>query len=233
MNKPLMQKAYGHIAHLPGSRMGSGDHKISDGQSNICQFKTRDKHDRIIVQEKLDGSNCSVARDAEGRIWALTRSGNNCYDSKFVQHHAFAQWVQENMGRFAFLKENERLVGEWLHTAHGTRYDLPHEPFVAFDLMQLPHKRLPFDIFRERASEFVHPRLIHDGEPFSIEQALEAIKVSGHGAWDPVEGAVWRVERKGAVDFLAKYVRPEKQDGIFLDAEQPILNTWPHANAIL
>lgn len=37
-----------------------------------------------------------------------------------------------------------------------------------------------------------------------------------HGALDPVEGAVWRVERGGSVDFLAKYVRPDKVDGCYL-----------------
>ena len=31
-----------------------------------------------------------------------------------------------------------------------------------------------------------------------------------------VEGAIWRVERKNKVDFLCKYVRPEKKDGIYL-----------------
>ena len=29
--KPLGMKAYGHIGHLPGSRIGSGDHKVIDG----------------------------------------------------------------------------------------------------------------------------------------------------------------------------------------------------------
>ena len=37
-----------------------------------------------------------------------------------------------------------------------------------------------------------------------------------HGAVDKVEGAVWRVERKESFDFLAKYVRPNKSDGIYL-----------------
>ena len=37
-----------------------------------------------------------------------------------------------------------------------------------------------------------------------------------HGALEPVEGAVWRVERKGKVDFLGKYVRPDKIDGCYL-----------------
>ena len=35
--------------------------------------------------------------------------------------------------------------------------------------------------------------------------------VALHG--EEVEGAVWRVEREGRVDFLAKYVRPDKIDG--------------------
>ena len=49
-----------------------------------------------------------------------------------------------------------------------------------------------------------------------------------HGACDVVEGAVWRIERdvlvspgqgserKRIVDFLVKYVRPDKRDGSYL-----------------
>jgi len=89
---------------------------------------------------------------------------------------------------------------------------------------------------------FVMPRLIQMGDPLSVESAIEAISTSGHGAIDPVEGAIWRVERfnkidkkKGkdrhwVVDFLTKYVRPEKEDGIFLpgigENLEPIWNTF-------
>lgn len=51
---------------------------------------------------------------------------------------------------------------------------------------------------------------------------LQVLEPSGHGALEPVEGAVWRVERddprlkKRVVDFLAKYVRGEKEDGKYL-----------------
>ena len=37
-----------------------------------------------------------------------------------------------------------------------------------------------------------------------------------HGAIDRAEGAVWRCERLGKVDFLGKFVRPEKVDGTYL-----------------
>jgi hypothetical protein len=46
-----------------------------------------------------------------------------------------------------------------------------------------------------------------------------------YGALDPVEGAVWRVERNDKVDFLAKYVRPDKVDGSYFEGE-PVWN-WP------
>jgi ABC-type multidrug transport system fused ATPase/permease subunit len=68
-----------------------------------------------------------------------------------------------------------------------------------------------------------------------------AIATSGHGALDTVEGAVWRVERNElidpgrssdrcwVVDFLVKYVRPDKVDGCYLpginDNTEPLWNT--------
>jgi hypothetical protein len=61
-HRPLGSRSYGSTAHLPGSRIGPGDHKCHDGQKRIATEKARDKHDQIIVQEKLDGSNVGVAR---------------------------------------------------------------------------------------------------------------------------------------------------------------------------
>lgn len=49
-------KGYGSIGHLSGSRLGPSDSTIHFGQERILTEKARDKHDRIIVTEKLDGS---------------------------------------------------------------------------------------------------------------------------------------------------------------------------------
>jgi len=46
--KPLGMKNYGHIAHLPGSRMGPGDHSCELGQARIATLKARDRRDHII-----------------------------------------------------------------------------------------------------------------------------------------------------------------------------------------
>ena len=212
--KPLGGKAYGSIPHLPGSRLGEGDHHCHEGQAKIATEKARDKHDVIIVQEKLDGSNVAVAK-LNDKIIALTRAGYTALSSPFEQHHKFDSWVKENEHRFSeLLREGERVCGEWLLMAHSTRYELKHEPFVAFDLMTGKERVIVDElIFRTISLNFVTPAILNYGNPFSIESALESLVVSGHGAIDPVEGAVWRVERKGKVDFLVKYVRHDKVDG--------------------
>jgi hypothetical protein len=115
--------------------------------------------------------------------------------------------------------------------AHGTRYNLAHEPFVIFDLKSAG-KFLTCDALKKRAApfNFITPRIIHQGKPITVARVLKLLEQSGHGAIDPVEGAIWRVEREGKVDFLAKYVRPKKKIGCFLPelpGQQPVWNWRP------
>src|SRR5881227_2938055 len=83
--KPLGIKAYGSICHLPGSRLGPGDHKLNPGQAKILTKKARDKHDVVIVQEKLDGSNVAVAR-VNCMLTPIGRAGYRVISSKYEQH---------------------------------------------------------------------------------------------------------------------------------------------------
>lgn len=243
--KPLGEKNYGHIPHLPGSRMGPGDHKCHEGQAKIATVKIRDANDEIFVQEKLDGSNVGVARIRD-TLYPLGRAGWTAVSSPYLQHRHFHNWACKNHERFmAVLRDGERLVGEWLMQAHGTRYELKHELFVAFDLMD-QDKRLPYEEFIARlGGHFVTPALLHRGDAFSIEAAMEKLNIYDfHGAIDPVEGAVWRIERnrptgkKGVkiliVDFLVKYVRPNKEDGLYLpeiSGKEPVWNWEPETDS--
>jgi hypothetical protein len=195
--------------------------------------QTRDRHDLIIVQEKLDGSNVACVK-LDGKILPLTRAGNSAWSSPYEQHHLFAWWVLENEERFAaVLHDGERVCGEWLAQAHGTRYVFPHEPFVAFDLM-VGTARLPGEVLinRMRIAQFVTPRELHRGGALSVAQVKKTLEPSGHGALDPVEGAVWRCEREGRVDFVVKWVRPNKVDGLYLpeiSGRPPVWNWRPLA----
>ncbi len=232
--KPLGQKGYGTIPHLPGSRRGPGDKGVNEGQYKICCVKTPPdrKGDEIIVQEKLDGSNCGVVI-LGGEVIAINRAGWRTSSSSYIHHHLFDEWVAWNRERFAaLLDEGERVMGEWLVLAHGTRYDLPHEPFVPFDLIRNGWERSTTTQFYDRIQPlgFHGPHLLHRGGPLALEEAKLQLDhrearenptdgepyYGYHRALDSAEGVVYRVERRGAVDFLAKWVQPAKVDGCYL-----------------
>ena len=217
--KPIGRKAYGSIPHLPNSRMGPADHACHPGQERICCEKLRDRHDRVIVTEKLDGSCMSVAKTEAGEIIALGRAGYPAASSPFDHLRQFNPWVASQAYRFdAMLQPGQRVVGEWLNVATGTRYDLPHEPFVAFDIM-IGDRRIPHDDFLSvcAVGGFVTAKVLSDGPSVSIADVLAVLGERGHhGALETVEGAVWRVESRGEFDFIAKFVRHDKIDGKYL-----------------
>lgn len=241
--KPLNGKCYGHIAHLRGSRTGPGDYICNIGDQIRAIVKVKDKHDRIVVLEKLDGTNVGVLRLEDDYCTPLIRSGYLAISSKYVQHKLFATWVWENIHRFnSLLKIGERACGEWLAMAHSTRYKLSHEPFVIFDIMK-DNTRICNDVLQSRTSEygFTTPHVIHIGGSLSIEEAMKKLGTYGfHGAMDPVEGCVWRIERneltnkydnssprEWRVENLVKYVRLDKQDGIyFKDRNEDAIWNW-------
>jgi hypothetical protein len=225
--KPLGGKSYGSIPHLLGSKLGEGDHHCHEGQHKIATEKVRDKHDFVIVQEKYDGSNVAVAK-LNGQVIALTRRGYTAESSPFEQHHFFAKWVADNFNRFnLILEEGDRICGEWLVQAHGLKYEIHVEPFVAFDYFS-GKERLILDEFRRKIGrgEFYMPRLLSFGNsPISIAAALERLN-SGYRyllgdetetkSLDLPEGLIYRIERAGKVDFMAKYVRNDFETGKYL-----------------
>jgi hypothetical protein len=189
----------------------------------------------------LDGSNVGVAR-IDDKLYPLTRSGYIADTSPWQQHIVFYGWVFANQDRFMeVLRNGERLVGEWLMQAHGTRYDLKHEPFVPFDLMVEEKRAYYAELSSRLKGCFTLPYMVHCGDSIPVAKAMDLLGEYGHhGATDPVEGLIYRVERDKAtgkkdervrvVDFLVKYVRPDKEDGIYLpkiSGGPPIWNWRP------
>lgn len=228
-----MPRAYPSIPHLPGSRTGAADRHVSAGQAQLCTTPSPTRNDEVIVQEKLDGS-CVVAARIGDEILALGREGRLAAASQNPGRRRWADWVAAERARFlAVLEPGERLIGECLLLAHATRYALPHEPFVAFDLMR-GSERLPHDALDQRLAlgGFVRPGVVHRGAPITVDEVMTRLgSGSGfHGALDPVEGAVWRVERARRVILVAKFVRRDKLDGVLLPehtGHPPIWNSFP------
>jgi hypothetical protein len=218
--KPLNRKAYGSIPHLPNSRLGPADHCISEGQANICTVQTRDHFDNVIVQEKLDGS-CTAVALVKGELVALVRPGFTAQSSPFPMHQMFARWVNDREDQFqSVLEPGERVVGEWLAQVHGTVYTEMVSPWAVFDVFDAGNSRLLYsDMLTKLNDLFFTPTLLHQGYAMPVHVAMPRIKPLTLWKSDDPEGVVYRVERKGRVDFLAKWVRPDKIDGEFLDQD--------------
>jgi len=216
-NKPLgKRKAYGSIPHFVGSKLGPGDHHCPEGQAKICMEKKRDKHDEIIVQEKVDGACCAVLK-LDDAILPLNRAGYSVYTSDYIHHLLFGYWVECHYEMFMdILSNGERMVGEWLALVHTVEYDLQHPPFVPFDLM-VGSKRYHMDEFLSRlhGTPLTHPHIIHQGDIFPKERIEEYKNVSFHGAknTDELEGLIFRVYRKEEFDFIAKFVNENFEPG--------------------
>lgn len=232
MEKPLGTKAYGHIPHLPDSRMGPGDHKVPDGvQSLVCErLRTNDS---VTVTEKLDGSCCAVAYH-NGSIYALSRAGYEAKTSPYLQHRIFDMWVGGY--DFSWLRKfpEHRVVGEWMIQAHGTKYSLPCEPFCPFDIFD-GTRRIPYETTRSLISDYTDlrmPSLVAD-TPVSVTEAMERLGAGGHGALEPPEGVVYRLETHGEFNLLCKYVNPNKTDGKYLTEKTGGDPVWNHCVSYL
>jgi ATP-dependent RNA circularization protein (DNA/RNA ligase family) len=222
-DKKIIDKNYGSIPHLQTSKLNQqADKKITIGQEEILTKKTRDWKDLIIVTEKLDGSNVGIIKK-HNEIIALTRSGYSADTSKYNQHLYFKKYVEDNIiQKYAFLPEGFRICGEWMIQSHGTKYDISNEqPFVAFDIFNDCNERILYINFIKFCSKYDIQTvpLIHIGQPISIDNSLKILGNGFYGKSEKPEGIVYRCEREGKVDFLAKWVRSDKEDGKYLDSE--------------
>jgi hypothetical protein len=221
MNK-VIDKNYGSIPHLSTSKLTQqADKRITEGQEIILTKKARDWKDLIIVTEKIDGSNVGIIKQG-GRLIPISRAGYDCHSSKYEQHRYFIKWVYQNENLFSFLPEGWRVCGEWCAQAHGTFYDITDEsPFVAFDIFNDKNIRLLFIDFLQLCLLESIPMvpILHFGQPISVANALKLMGKGHYGNPEKPEGVVYRVEREGRVDFLAKWVRADKEDGKYLDQD--------------
>jgi hypothetical protein len=232
--KPLQGKAYGSIPHLPGSKFGKDDKGCPPGEAKFFTEKMRNKEDNIVVTEKLDGTSCGVLK-LNDEIIPLNRAGYPCISAKWEQHKMFHHWAMQRETTFqTALKNGQWLMGEWLAQAHGTLYNLENRsPWAVYDM---------FDKGKRQTYEVLIPKcysmglswvpILHSSQSVcSVETAMKLLGFDGsYGAQELAEGCVWRAECSDGKIYLAKYVRPEKEVGKYLEKEtgkEPIWNLKP------
>lgn len=226
-NRPLGKDAYGSIPYMLDCWEDQRAKYIDKGQDNILTVNKRNNHDTIWVTEKYDGSNVSIA-NVEGKIYPLTKTGYLARTSKYKHHLAFARWVELNQHYLKlFIPDGFRLCCEWLLKRHTLEYEFlintQECSIVAFDLIENEsNDRLSYlDFYSLDTWLIPKARLLHCGN--SIKPKDLILKLNGdhdhkiQSAPDnKPEGLIYRLERHGKVDFLAKWVRSDFVAGKFL-----------------
>lgn len=188
--------------------------------------------DQVIVQEKLDGVCGAVYRDKTGELYPVDKEGYPALFSSLETMRFFARWCALHYRPLSeFLAKGEWVVGEWLGQALGTRYDLSTRlAFSVFDVFN-ERGRVPYMEFarRCRSAGLSSAPLLNAPyfKPMLTAMAMDALRTYGfYGAKDPVEGAVWRIERDGETLAMAKFIRPDSTPYKYLKEFNGKEDTW-------
>ncbi|MDR2166390.1 MAG: RNA ligase family protein [Clostridiales bacterium] len=229
----VIPRAFARVQHLPGSKMIDAQDKLLGAeQVKWLTLRRRTNADTVIITEKIDGMNGAILR-RNGLLHPLIRKGYDCRANPLPWINDFAKFVEDNAARFlSVLEEGERLCGEWMVKTHTLSYRLPHEPFIAFDLIK-DAERMPYLAFRERIAkgDFIAAGLIHLGEAMPTEMALQLMGAGYHGVIGAPEGLVYRYEdSKRRFICSGKFVsNPLLGNDELFRANEEIFNRWKTA----
>lgn len=235
---------YQPFPYLPESQRPAGGIELPPVDAAICTEQAQEG-DLVLVLEKLDGVSVGIARKY-GELSPINGIGNTLTErAKGAEYKLFFQWFRRNRRRFTWLGDGERVMGEWLAQAHGTRYNLVgtgHAPLVVVDIAKSNHWRAPYSETVSRCADagLECAEILYMGGAVPVEDALARLSIDGLPVLggDTHEGVVYRVERRRGVrgnvgvETLAQYVRHEHRPHRYLPgfadnpATMPILWNW-------
>lgn len=123
---------YPRTPHLEGSRYQPGDEDMPE-----CKL-TGLGEGSIVVEEKLDGSNCGIRFSNNGELSLQSRGHYLAGGGRERQFDYFKRWASAISAQLRERINNRYVVyGEWLYAKHTVYYDNLAHYFVEFDVLDL------------------------------------------------------------------------------------------------
>ncbi len=121
---------YPRTRHIEGSGIQKGDEDLD--VVALREFAGR----YLVVEEKMDGANCAVSFDGDGRLQLQSRGHYLAGGEREKQFHLLKTWAHRYTRELrAALADRYVMYGEWLYAKHTVFYtDLPHY-FMEFDIL--------------------------------------------------------------------------------------------------
>lgn len=200
-----MPPAYPRVPHLPPATGASRDDLVLSEDDVEVLLSVP-----VVVEEKLDGANVMLWRDA-GRVEAATRGGPGGRD-RAGQLGPLRAWIAERIERLRPLLAHERvLYAEWLWLRHSVGYDALPEHLIGLDLLLSPAAGFASapqgDEALSEAGIALPPRLFTG--VLRTRRRLDDMIGTSHVGQGAAEGViVRRVAGEGHAPRLAKVVAP-------------------------
>jgi hypothetical protein len=195
---------YPRTPHIAGSRLQPGDEDLAVIAREILEACS------LVIEEKLDGSNCGISFDRNGSLILQSRGHVLTGGPRERQFDLLKRWANHHVAALRdILRERYVVYGEWLYARHTIAYD------------QLPHYFLEFDILDKDSGEFLSTErrtsLLAGGPVFSVPvlgtgsvgRIESYIGRSRSSSTETMEGLYVKQEENGRVVGRYKYVRPE------------------------
>ena len=128
-------KKYPRTQHIEGSRLQEGDEDL------VAVPFEKIKGLPLVVEEKIDGSNCAISFNGNGELLLQSRGHYLIGGARENHFDLFKQWAATHQQvLYEVLGCRYVVYGEWVYAKHTIFYDA------------LPHYFLEFDIF-DRVAE--------------------------------------------------------------------------------
>lgn len=128
---------------------------------------------KVIVTEKIDGTNAQVHVLEDGRVLAGSRSR---YVTPEADNYGFARWVKENEVTLRDLLGPGRHYGEWWGAGIQRRYGLTEKRFSLFNTSRWGQ---PDGLCLHECGIYVVPILVADDDHGVIDKALTTLREGG------------------------------------------------------
>lgn len=121
---------YPRTPHLAGSRLQPGDEDLALTATESLSGLL------LVIEEKLDGSNCGISFDQAGNLILQSRGHVLTGGARERQFDLLKRWASHHILWFReILRSRYVMYGEWLFARHTIPYDaLPHY-FLEFDVL--------------------------------------------------------------------------------------------------
>jgi hypothetical protein len=213
---------YPRTYHLAGSGIQRGDEDLA-----VVPLRVLEKR-HVVVEEKMDGANCAISCDEDGRLLLQSRGHYLTGGPREKQFHLFKSWAQRYTGEFSqALGDRYILYGEWLYAKHTTFYtDLPHyfmefdifdkveQVFLSTELRQIFLDALPFvssvKVLHEGAIESEQALLGLLGPSYFISNPQDKLRVVCQEKSLNFEQVLKETDTSGLMEGL--YIKIEEED---------------------